>query len=357
MSDGGEIYVDESENELTVEDLEKEVSNMCIETADTADMSIASLSEDELVAADAENAESKPDGFVEQAVSLAGHSWSILKLEDVPRELGELQKYCSNKLKDLVSTNDKISELCISSFAPQLSKGCLAIADGCTHFESLLTLGSGCFGAEEPSHAIDPTGTEFKLADPEAKKDSMEPATTVTGVWFVDTINSCLDTWTTNTAQEANHYNIFKLLNLSALLKYLGDATTAEKIKVLGQQKLLAIEPAEKQRRWQEILANMETKSSTPLNPEALPVLPNAHVASPCPEQLKDIAEADIGITDERLFNVYWHYTDKWLKDMIGPSFRVSKDVVAGTKRWFSGLGGSTKTLFIKLSKTLSCAQ
>ncbi|UKK01564.2 hypothetical protein MACK_002382 [Theileria orientalis] len=257
---------------------------------------------------------------------------------DENSQLSNLQSFVTNKLTEMIKRTS-FGEKCMDSLAPL----CLGSNGGeCGPLDKLL----GCF--TESGNPVNEN--ELQIPDAESFRD---PPTLPSGIKFVDDFNKLLDKWT----EEASHTsggsgvpgaNVFKLFNLSALLKHLGDPRYVE---ILNKLKLNNPEKS-----WEQILAgNGETTEGAHLVMHPLPELPNPKAVSNCNTKLVDLPQLDDKNVDEHAFKLYWAYTNTWLSKMFGPSFKNSR-FLQPTRNWYMNMERASQLFFLRLSKTLCSA-
>ncbi|EAN33125.1 hypothetical protein TpMuguga_02g00840 [Theileria parva strain Muguga] len=255
-------------------------------------------------------------------------------------ELTNLQSFVSNKLTELLKKTS-LGEKCVNSLAP--------LCTGHEHgpLDKLLSLGNGCL--HENHNTLN--NNEFQVPEKEEYRD---PPTLPSGIKFVDDFNKLLDSWADQPSQGNNNYtaNLFKLFNLSALLKHLGDPRYVEILNKLGVNNLLNYPDTNK--KWDQILLNCEnTNEKMEYAKHPLPDLPNPKAVSNCNTKLVDLPELDNNNVDEHAFKLYWAYTNTWLNKMFGPSLRNSHKFVQPTKNWYMNMERASQLFFLRLSKTL----
>ncbi|BAM40622.1 conserved hypothetical protein [Theileria orientalis strain Shintoku] len=253
-------------------------------------------------------------------------------------QLSKLQTFVSNKLTEMIKRTS-LGEKCMDSLAPL----CLGGNGGeCGPIDKLL----GCFA--EGGNGVN----ENELQVPEAES-FRDPPTLPSGIKFVDDFNKLLDKWTeeasnTQGGQGTPGANVFKLFNLSALLKHLGDPRYVE---ILNKLKLNNLE-----KTWEQILGgNGEQAEGAHLVMHPLPELPNPKAVSNCNTKLVDLPQLEDKNVDEHAFKLYWAYTNTWLSKMFGPSFK-NTSFLQPTRNWYMNMERASQLFFLRLSKTLCSA-
>lgn len=255
-----------------------------------------------------------------------------ITLEKRDSDLATLQSFFSSKLAELLRKST-LGEKCMDSLAPL----CTGTLTECGPLDKLFSLGSGCLSEN--------TGVnEGELYVPE-KEEFRDPPTLPSGIKFVDDFNRLLDAWAD---APSTGTNLFKLFNLSALLKHLGDPRYVEVLNRLGVSGL-AHSP---HLRWDEILR--ETRAGAEFAKHPLPELPNPRAVSNCTARLVDLPRLDNRSVDEHAFKLYWAYTSAWLAKTFGPSLRNHR-LFQPTKNWYMNMERASQLFFLRLSRTL-CA-
>ncbi|GFE54826.1 hypothetical protein BaOVIS_022300 [Babesia ovis] len=360
----GEILVDESETEITTDDMANESpANASMEMAQDGtpnsidqyaaggELSLPLISPELAPEIDAEDLNETQRMSVE---SLRAEDDDVLALylKDVDtaaiedrrsfsHDFAGLQDYCKNRLQELMS-NDDIAIKCLREMVPSIVQNCLAVPTECQSCQPVVR---GCLGLGE--YNDEPTGenTEFRVIEDRGGNPDMP--TLPTGMWFVDTINEAFDKWSD---RDANMGNMFKLLNLSALLTYCGDSTGERIVDLLSRTSSIVSRGPE---AWREIIRSFTTEESLETKP--MPTVPNAKFVSRCEAKLDDVPDLDSIMGSEDAFRVYWFYTERWLRSRLNPSLSATQELSQQARDWFTSLESGAQEMFTRLSRTLCC--
>ncbi|AFZ80619.1 hypothetical protein BEWA_000230 [Theileria equi strain WA] len=279
-----------------------------------------------------------------ESVNLDNIKSMSLTLNNISSDLSMLQSYCTSRIQDMILSSN-LAEKCMDSLVPFCAP---SQSTELRPVDKLLTLGNGCFSDSSAPMVLN--NTELQVVDVTKEEELKDPPTLPSGIKFVDDLNKMLDCWSDYSSPD--RVNIFKLFNISAILRYLGDPRCVEIINNLGRKDLLSLPDSDQ--KWSQILRDASADKNVTLHP--LPELPNKNVVSNCNVKLVDLPVIDNRV-DEHAFKLYWSYTNKWLTKMFGPSFRHTYKFLQPTKKWYLALERTSQVFFLRLSKTLCCTQ
>ncbi|CDR94184.1 hypothetical protein, conserved [Babesia bigemina] len=361
----GEIVVDESETELVNGELTKETPARSAELStgnspfSSGDPSVHA----EVIAADSKendapelngddhevNHDSEYADNGVQAIEAydGGESYldgvGVASIDDrrsFTQDFSQMQDYCNERLYELM-TNQEVALKCVREIVPSLAQSCLVASTECQSCQPIV---SGCLGLGDSSSVTEMENNEFRVVEDHG---SLDAPTIPTGIWVVDTINQALDKWSDSEHLGAMG-SLFKLLNLSALLTYLGDTSGDRVVALLTRTSSVITRGPE---AWREILRCITTESIS--EPKSMPVVPNASFVSRCEANLDDVPDMD-QLADGP-FKAYWTYTERWMRMHFSPSVGAPRDFTDQAREWFNSLDTSAQELFTRLSRTLCC--
>eukprot|EP00371_Babesia_bovis_P001409 XP_001610056.1 hypothetical protein [Babesia bovis T2Bo] len=251
-----------------------------------------------------------------------------------------LQDYCRNRIEQLMSDQD-VALKCAREMVPSIVQNCLAVPTECQTCQPIVR---GCLGLGDCTEGQVIDNTEFRVVEDRGHNDM---PTLPTGMWFVDTINEAFDKWS---EYDSNVVNLFRLLNFSALLSYCGDASGDRIVALLTRTSSIVSRGPE---AWREIIRSFTVEETVVAKP--MPVVPNAKFVSRCETRLDDVPNLDVVTTNEDPFRVYWFYTEKWIRSRLNPSAAISQELATQSRMWFNSLESTAQELFTRLSRTLCC--
>ncbi|GBE60642.1 hypothetical protein, conserved [Babesia ovata] len=361
----GEILVDESETELVNDEFTEEtpVGSNELSTANpslpseepsvSAEVTTAHGEEDGApeVDGDAEGEEdvSEKDDSGVQAIEAynGGESYldpfGVASIEDrrsFSQDFSKMQDYCNDRLYELM-TNQEVALKCVREIVPSLAQSCLAATTECQSCQPIVT---GCLGLGDSSSVREVENNEFRVVE---DRGSLDAPTIPTGIWVVDTINQALDKWSDSERVGALG-SLFKLLNLSAMLTYLGDTSGDRIVALLTRTSSVITRGPE---AWREILRCITSDSIS--EPKSMPVVPNASFVSRCEAKLDDVPDMDNSQLADGPFKAYWTYTERWMRMHFSPSISSSRDFTDQAREWFNSLDTSAQELLTRLSRAL----
>ncbi|CCF73085.1 hypothetical protein BMR1_01G03145 [Babesia microti strain RI] len=296
-------------------------------------------------------------------------------------DMSTISKYCADKFKYISSDNSAIPKIIEKLFSTEIKAGDEKLLrlekdnDGSIEKLELMDITSPLESAACSKRSTDrifplsdesrrsatcndspkdPISTESALNENKEITTTNNPAfakenpvkelpTLKTGIWFFDNINDYLDLWN-DVVTGMNNNNLFKLLNLSALLRYFGDpAGNILLDKVCKSNMLPSDEPQKKS--WKSILEKDDIEP-TPTEMVPLPTFSNKTKHDRC----TITARNDDKVNAEHYFKLYWESTEKWMMNSFGPNMTAISKLYVSTRQWFLRLTRPAQVMFIRLS-------